>query len=138
MTVDQDYSELIDRVIEAQNSHDADQVAELVAEDYQSETPLHPERDFTGREQVRRNWQAVFESVPDFQIELLRSAVDGDTIWLEVHLTGTQTDGTELDMRGGYLGCRRWAPSVRAALQRTGSERGRRNLGRAFHPRRDR
>lgn len=95
-----DHVELIDRIIEAENSHDADEVAALVAEDYRSETPLHPARDFTGREQVRGNWQAVFESVPDLAVELLRSAVEGDTIWLEWHMTGTQTDGAELDMRG--------------------------------------
>lgn len=100
MTTDRDYSELIDRIVEAENSYDADRVAELVAEDYRSETPLHPDRDFTGREQVRRNWQAVFESVADLDVELLRSAVDGNTIWLELHMTGSQADGTDLDMRG--------------------------------------
>lgn len=100
MVAEQEYSELIDRIIEAQNSQNADRVAELVAENYRSETPFHPERDFAGREQVRRNWQAVFESVSDLDVELLRSAVDETTIWLEVHMTGTQTDGTELDMRG--------------------------------------
>lgn len=95
-----DHSDLIDRIVEAENSHDPDEVAALVAEDYRSETPVHPARAFTGREQVRRNWQAVFESVPDLEVELLRSAVEGDTIWLEWHMTGTQTDGGELDMHG--------------------------------------
>lgn len=100
MATNRKHSKLIDRIVEAENSYDADRVAELVAEDYRSETPLHPERDFTGREQVRRNWRAVFESVDDLDVELLRSAVDGDTIWLELHMTGTQADGTDLDMRG--------------------------------------
>lgn len=100
MTTDDEYAELIERIVAAENSHDADKVAELVAEDYQSETPNHPERNFTGREQVRKNWRAVFESTPDLDAELLRSAVDGDTIWTEWHMTGTQTDGTELNMRG--------------------------------------
>lgn len=100
MSTEHDHSELIERIVEAENSHDADRVAALVAEDYRSETPTHPERNFTGREQVRRNWQAVFESTPDFSADLLRSTADGDTLWTEWHLTGTQTDGTELDMRG--------------------------------------
>lgn len=100
MTNDDVQEELIERIVAAENSHDADRVAELVAEDYRSETPIHPERDFTGREQVRENWQAVFESAPDLDVKLVRSAVDGDTIWTEWHMTGTQTDGTELDMRG--------------------------------------
>ena len=100
MATDGEYAELIERIVAAENSHDADEVAALVAEDYRSETPNHPERNFTGREQVRENWRAVFESTPDLDVELLRSAVDGNTIWTEWHMTGTQTDGTELDMRG--------------------------------------
>ena len=95
-----DRTELLERIVEAENSHDADRVAALVAEDYRSETPAHPERNFTGREQVRRNWRALFESTPDFGAELLDSTVDGDTLWTEWRMTGTRTDGTELDMRG--------------------------------------
>ncbi|WP_336364688.1 nuclear transport factor 2 family protein [Halalkalicoccus salilacus] len=100
MSTEQEHSKLIERIVEAENSQDADQVAALVAEDYRSETPIHPERNFTGREQVRQNWQAVFENTSDFNAELLRWTVNGDTLWTEWHLTGTQTDGTELDMRG--------------------------------------
>lgn len=100
MSTEQEHSKLIERIVEAENSQDADQVAALVAEDYRSETPIHPERNFTGREQVRQNWQTVFENTSDFNAELLRSTVNGDTIWTEWHLTGTQADGTELDMRG--------------------------------------
>lgn len=99
MSTEQEHSKLIERIVEAENSQDADQVAALVAEDYRSETPIHPERNFTGREQVRQNWQTVFENTSDFNAELLRSTVNGDTIWTEWHLTGTQADGTELDMR---------------------------------------
>lgn len=95
-----DHSELIERIVEAENSHDADRVAELVATDYRSETPTHPERNFTGREQVRENWRAVFESTPDFEADLMRWAVDGDTLWTEWHLSGTRTDGTDLELRG--------------------------------------
>lgn len=100
MASESDPADLVDRIIEAENSHDADRVAELVAEDYRSETPLHPARDFTGREQVRRNWEAVFEAVPDLAVERVNSAVAGDTIWLEFRMTGTETDGTDLEMGG--------------------------------------
>lgn len=100
MSTEQEHSKLIERIVEAENSQDADQVAALVAEDYRSETPIHPERNFTGREQVRQNWQAVFENTSDFNAELLRWTANGDTLWTEWHLTGAQTDGTELDMRG--------------------------------------
>lgn len=100
MPADRDHSELIKRIVEAENSHEAERVAALVAEEYRSETPTHPERGFTGREQVRRNWRAVFENTPDLKAELLRSTVDGDTLWTEWRLTGMQTDGTKLDLRG--------------------------------------
>lgn len=39
----------------------------------------HPERGFTGRDQVRRNWEQIFAAVPDVTAEVVRIAVDGDT-----------------------------------------------------------
>lgn len=92
--------DVIERLVDAMNDHDPDAVADFVTEDYRSEAPLHPARDFTGREQVRRNWTALFESTPDLTVELLRSAVEGDVVWTETHLYGEQTDGSSLDMRG--------------------------------------
>jgi hypothetical protein len=35
-----------------------------------------------------------------FHAEVLRSAADGDTVFIEVHWTGTKADGTPLDERG--------------------------------------
>lgn len=95
-------TELVDDIVAAENSHDPDEVAACVAESYRSETPLHPERDFTGREQVRRNWAALFESVPDLSADLERWTYDEDdrTLWTEWHLQGTQTDEAEFDARG--------------------------------------
>ena len=42
-----------------------------------------------GKEQVRKNWSALFESFPDFKAELLRYTADGDAMWSEWHWSAT-------------------------------------------------
>ena len=49
---------------------------------------------------MRANWSALLEAIPDFHAEILRSAVDGDIVFVEVHWTGTKADGAPLDERG--------------------------------------
>ena len=85
---------------EAINAHDIEAHVACFAADYHSEQPAHPDRVFTGRDQVRQNWSRVFESIPDFVAELLRIAVVGDTEWGEWVWRGTKEDGTPLDERG--------------------------------------
>lgn len=92
--------DVIQRLVTAMNDHDPEGVAACMTSDYRSETPTHPERNFTGREQVRQNWEAAFESTPDLQADVSRLSVDGDTVWTEWQIQGTQTDGSELDLRG--------------------------------------
>ena len=82
------------------NAHDLEAFLDCFQEEYESEQPAHPDRAFRGREQVRSNWSSVFDGVPDFRSELLRSTSDGDAIWSEWHWQGTQSDGTPLDMVG--------------------------------------
>jgi ketosteroid isomerase-like protein len=91
---------VIDRLTAAQNAHDLEGMLACFQEDYRSEQPLFPARTFTGIEQVRANWSAVLEAIPDFHADVLRSAADGDTGFAEVHWTGTKADGTPLDERG--------------------------------------
>jgi ketosteroid isomerase-like protein len=91
---------LVDRLVAATNSHDADAVAACFADDYENETPVHPARGFRGREQVRRNWEQIFTFVPDLHTRVLRSAVEGDTAWTEWEMTGTRADGSRHHMRG--------------------------------------
>jgi hypothetical protein len=62
---------MMERLLQAQNSHDAEQMAALFAEDYKSAQPVHPSRGFRGRAQVLANWTAVFRGVPDFAAELV-------------------------------------------------------------------
>jgi ketosteroid isomerase-like protein len=91
---------VIGRLTAAQNAHDLEGMLACFHEDYRSEQPLHPARTFQGIDQVRANWSALFDAIPDFHAELVRSATDGDTVFTEVHWTGTKADGTPLEERG--------------------------------------
>ncbi len=92
--------ELIVRLTRAMNQHDVDKMIECVHEDYASEQPLHPEWNFTGREQMRKNWSGIFAEVPDLKAELLRSTWAGDEVWTEWLMHGTSTDGSPFEYRG--------------------------------------
>ena len=89
-----------ERLRDATNSHDAERMASLFAEDYQSNQPLHPRRAFGGRDQVLENWNSVFRGVPDFTSDLVASASDGETEWGEWDWRGRHPDGSAFAMRG--------------------------------------
>jgi ketosteroid isomerase-like protein len=94
---------MCERLREAQNAHDAEQMAALFAPDYRSDQPVHPGRRFVGNDQVRENWTGVFAGVPDFASTLLACSVDGDTEWAEWSWAGSYTDGTPFAMCGVTL-----------------------------------
>lgn len=91
---------VVKRVVKAQNDHNVEGMLEWIAPDYQTETPLHPERNFTGHDQVRETWETVFRTTPDFEATLLNLVEDETTVWAEFRYSGTQTNGTPLDMQG--------------------------------------
>ena len=91
---------VVERLNDAFNARDIEAFVELFAPDYDSVQPAHPDRAFTGREQVRANWSAIFDGVPDFRSELVRTCVEGDTVWSEWHWHGTQAGGVPLEMAG--------------------------------------
>ena len=86
---------VVERLDAAFNARDIEAMVALFAPDYDSVQPAHPDRAFTGREQVRQNWSAVFAGVPDFRSELVRTCADGETVWSE-----WRWQGTGLDMAG--------------------------------------
>jgi ketosteroid isomerase-like protein len=92
--------QMLERLQRAMNEHDLEAFLANVDADYRSEQPAHPERAFGGREQVRENWGAIFRDVPDFRADLIRSAVDGDTVWAEWSWHGVRGDGSPLEMGG--------------------------------------
>src|SRR6266516_7417123 len=93
-------SEVVERLRHAMNRHDLEAFLDCFDPDYRSEQPVHPNRGFGGREQVQKNWSALFEGIPDFHAELVATATEGDTLWSEWRWTGTRADEEPLDMRG--------------------------------------
>ena len=96
--------EAVERLYKAMNQHDLAAFLACFDREYRSEQPAHPSRGFGGREQVEKNWSALFEGIPDFHAELLATATEGETVWSEWRWTGTRrADGTPLNMRGVTL-----------------------------------
>jgi len=88
------------RLERAANAHDVNAVAACFAPDYRNDTPVHPERSFTGSQQIRRNWEQIFAAIPDLRAQVLRSAVTRDEVWSEWEHRGTRRDGSAHLMRG--------------------------------------
>lgn len=88
------------RLERATNERDLEALVACFASDYRNETPAHPERGFTGRDQVRANWSQIFAAIPDLTCQVLSCTVDGDTVWSEWEHRGTRPDGTPHLMRG--------------------------------------
>ena len=115
-----------ERIAEAMKAHDADAFADCVTEDYDSAQPAHPDRAFRGREQVRRNWSAIFAGVTDFSAELVRADAAGDVEWSEWRWRGTREDGSVLDDAGVMVcgvgdGRIRWARLYVEPVERGGA-----------------
>ena len=88
---------------DATNSRSVAQVADCFADDYLNQTPAHPGRGFTGKDQVRRNWAQIFAAIPDHTAALIASAQDGDTVWTEWEMRGTRADGAPHLMCGAIV-----------------------------------
>jgi ketosteroid isomerase-like protein len=99
-TADRGGAKMLERLVDATNAHDLGAIVACFASDYRNETPAHPARSFTGRDQVRRNWEQILGFVPDLQATLLRSSVQGEVVWSEWEHRGTRRDGTPHLMRG--------------------------------------
>ena len=72
---------IAERLNAAMNAHDIEAFVACFGEDYESEQPAHPDRAFSGRDQVREN-----------RSELLRATADRNTVWSEWRWHGTQLD----------------------------------------------
>ena len=93
-------SKVLERLRDALNSHDAERMAALFAEDYASSQPVHSARTFGGRAQVAKNWTALFEAVPDLTADLVSFSIDGNNHWGEWDWHGQHVDGSPFAMRG--------------------------------------
>jgi ketosteroid isomerase-like protein len=95
--------EVLERLTAAMNHRDLAAFVACFDENYASDQPAHPDRRFRGAAQVARNWAAMFDSLPDFTVEVLRAAVDADTLWVEWRWTGTRAEGSRLDACGACI-----------------------------------
>jgi ketosteroid isomerase-like protein len=93
-------TEFVHRLARAINAHDLEAMVACFAPDYRNETPVHPSRGFTGRDQVQQNWEQIFAFVPDLTAELVRLTVHDDVVWTEWEHRGTRRDGSPHLMRG--------------------------------------
>jgi len=91
---------VLDRLLHATNAHDLDAIVGCFSSGYRNETPVHPARGFTGRDQVRRNWEQILGFVPDIHATLVRSSIHDGEAWSEWEHRGTRRDGTPHLMRG--------------------------------------
>ena len=92
--------EVVGRLHQAMNEHDLGAFVACFDPGYRSEQPAHPDRGFGGREQVEKNWSALFGGIPDFHADLLTTATAGETLWAEWHWTGTRENEAAFEMRG--------------------------------------
>lgn len=99
-SVDSQPLQVLDRLVAAINAHEIEAMVSCFAPDYTNETPVHPLRGFRGQEQVRTNWSRIFAAVPNIQAHVVRSTVDGDTLWTEWDIAGDRADGERFLMRG--------------------------------------
>ncbi len=95
-----DAAGVLARLERAAHARDVNALLACFAPDYRNDTPAHPERSFTGREQVGRNWEQIFAAIPDLTVKVLRSAVNGHEVWSEWEHRGTRPDGSAHLMRG--------------------------------------
>ena len=132
---------LLGRLVAAASGRDLEALVGCFAPDYTNETPAHPAQGFTGRDQVRRNWEQIFALMPDITATVLRSCCQEEVVWSEWQMTGTRPDGIAMQMAGviifgvrdGLFSWARWylepvqagGPDVNQALrQRAGAGTG--------------
>ena len=91
---------IIKDMLRAVNDRQLEVLAASFDTDYVNETPSHPERSFRGNAQVKKNWAQIFASVPDVTARVISTALDGERVWVELEMAGTNVDGGAFLMRG--------------------------------------
>lgn len=86
--------------IGAINGHDLDAVVGCFDEAYEDEAPARRGEHVRGDAEVRENYERLHRDLSDLQAELLDSAVEGSTLWMEWRLRGRRADGTIMEFAG--------------------------------------
>jgi hypothetical protein len=66
---------VVDRLADAINRHDLEALVGCFDADVESRQPVHPDRVFTGSEQIRENWGLILEGVRLRISQAVREAV---------------------------------------------------------------
>ena len=91
---------VIDRLADAINKHDIEALTACFESSYANDWPVHPSRSFTGADQVRRNWEAIFRAYPTVKAKIIRRVPSGDESWAEWEFTSETHDGAQFWQRG--------------------------------------
>jgi hypothetical protein len=113
---------VVSRFVEAANRHDVDGIYACVHPNFDSIQPCFPSRNFTGADQVRKNWRAIFEAEPGFRLTVLRSARSGDTVWVELHGAGNAAQVAGIFILGIEDDKIRWARVYSGPVEQMGEE----------------
>ncbi len=111
---------VVSRFVDAANRHDAEGIAKCLHPEFESIQPIYPARNFRGSAQVRRNWQAIFESEPGFRLSLVRSASADNTVWVELHGAGADVEVAGVFIMGVEGDVVRWARVYSSVVEQVG------------------
>ena len=95
-----DVNAVAERLRDAMNRHDLDELVNCFHPDFDSTFPAHPARAFRGHEQMRNNWSRIFATVPNLKSTLVRTGRNQNVSWAEWEWTGTRLDGGLFEMSG--------------------------------------
>src|SRR5260370_17134638 len=122
-------AQVVERWPQALTDHDLEAAISCFAPDYRDRAPARRGEEVLGRDQVRANFAALFESIPDLRAELLGRVADGSTVWMEWRMSGTPTGGKPQ----GFVGVHNFErgggsfPQVPVYSQPVGPQRGMRH-----------
>lgn len=113
---------VVTRFVEAANRHDVDAIYATVHPNFDSIQPCFPSRNFTGADQVRKNWRAIFDAEPGFRLTVLRSSRSGNTVWVELHGAGNAAQVAGIFILGVEDDRIRWARVYSGPVEQIGEE----------------
>ena len=70
------------------NQHQVDQATKVMADDYIQHNPLVP----NGKEPFVSFFKGFFANNPNAKSKIVRTAADGDLVWLHIHATNGEND----------------------------------------------
>ncbi len=92
--------DLAERWTRALTDHDLEAAVACFHPDYRDEAPARRGETVEGREQVRENFARLFRDVPDLRADLLTTASDQNTLWMEWRMSGRRSDGSPMEFVG--------------------------------------